>query len=54
MSWELAKAVEEALSKLNSQDPIFWKLEFGDEVGLVEPERKEWKTELEFAEMKQE
>ena len=48
------KIIEEEIASRHSQDPVFWTQEFGDEYGLVEPERKEWKTLKEYEDFKNE
>ena len=48
----LWKAMEEDIASRDSRDPVFWKEEFGDQYGLVEPERKEWLNQEEYRQFK--
>ena len=46
--------LDEVIASMDSQDPVFWREEYGPEYGLVEPERKEWKTEQDYEDFKKE
>ena len=52
MDIDTAKWIEEAIGKLDSRDPVFWVKEFGEEYGLVEPERNEWINVKEYEDFK--
>lgn len=52
MDIETANSIEEAIRKLDSRDPVFWAKEYGEEYGLVEPERNEWSTQKEYDDLK--
>ena len=54
MDKEKPVSIWEFVRGLNSQDPRLWRQEFGEEYGLVEPERDEWNTQKEFDDFKQE
>lgn len=49
---ERLQAMQREINDLDSQHPFFWRPEFGEKYGLVEPERAEWKSRQEYDDLK--